>query len=345
VIAVTHRVLALALALSGPACLGGALVGSEIPASPIAFLYRTPEEGRRRAELLEESDRAPRRAGVMQIDGLESWLQSDRDRGAELREFAGRLALLDPQTGEIRTFGAVPRGAAPLSWSNERTTLLFASSRHGPTQLFELDVRTEEIRALTRGPAIHPSGCFGSDGLFAYTEAIQTRDGLRVRIHGRDSIAAPPRALTPGPLDRNPTCQPDGRAIIYVSTGASRRDQLMRVSLDGGAPQRLGSGRDPSYTPDGHWVVYSAQIGGRWQLWRMRPDGTAKTALGRGVADEFWPSVSPDGQYVVYEAEELGRETLFIRRFDGSKQRVLLSKGDGAHPVWLSNANLQWSMQ
>ncbi|UCE86499.1 MAG: PD40 domain-containing protein [Deltaproteobacteria bacterium] len=339
----TRGLVAIALALLAPACLGGVITAAEIPGAPIAFVYRTPEEGRRRAELLEQRDRAPQRAGVMQLDDLDVWLDGGSDRRGELLEFAGRMALLDPRTAEVRTFDAVARGAAPLAWSRERERLLFASARRGPAQLFELDLRTEEIRTATRGPAVHASGCYGSDGFLAYSEARRTGNGVRVRIVVREADGRPERALTPGPFDHNPTCPPDGRWILYVSSRPDGREQLMRADLDGSPPRRLGFGRDPAFAPDGSWVVYSAQIGGRWQLWRMRPDGSGKASLGRGVTDEFSPSVSPDGRYVVYESEERGRESLFVRRFDGSEQRVLLSKGDGAHPVWLAGPNAQWS--
>ena len=149
------------------------------------------------------------------------------------------------------------------------------------------------------------------------------------------------RPLTPGPFDHDPSCSPDENSLIYVASDAAGRAQLMRISTDGGEPRRIGLGRDPSFTPDGAWVVYSAHVRGRWRLQRMRPNGTGKATLGVGVTDEFGPSVSPDGRYVVFASEEDGRQSLFLRRFDGAKQRVLFSRGDGAHPVWIPSE--EWS--
>ena len=156
---------ALAGALLG--CAAGSIPAGEIPLGSIAFLYRTPEEGRRRAEILAGGGAAPSRSGVARLESLGSLLGGGRDPGDELRGFAGRLALLDPKTGQVRTLDAVPRGSVPLAWSIERRRLLFTNARHGPAQLFELDVASGDVRRLTRGPAIHPSGCYGGGGLVA----------------------------------------------------------------------------------------------------------------------------------------------------------------------------------
>jgi Tol biopolymer transport system component len=100
----------------------------------------------------------------------------------------------------------------------------------------------------------------------------------------------------------------------------------------------MARGRDPVFTSDGAWVVYSQQHHGQWRLWRMRPDGSGKGAIGSpGTSetyDEIRPAVSPDGRFLVYVSLENQRERLRIRRFDGSGDRPLLQAGDASDPVW-----------
>jgi TolB protein len=96
----------------------------------------------------------------------------------------------------------------------------------------------------------------------------------------------------------------------------------------------LGRGRDPVFSPDGEWIVYSARVGGGWRLRRMRSEGGGRLPLGRGVRDEIEPAVSPDGSLVAYVSEEGGLHRLFVRRIDGSGDRLLLPDGAVARPVW-----------
>jgi Tol biopolymer transport system component len=67
----------------------------------------------------------------------------------------------------------------------------------------------------------------------------------------------------------------------------------------------------------------------------MRPDGTARAPIGRGVREESSPAVSPDGRFVAFvAAEQAFRRQLYLRRFDGSGERILFADGDADYPVW-----------
>lgn len=336
--ALTAMRVGLALAAAGLGCAAGTIPAEQLPGEPIAFVYRTPEQGRRRAELLaRREERAVPASGVARLDEVGELFGSGRLSRAELRELAGRVALLDPRTGRVRVLESTPRGSVPLAWSPDGERLLFVSAMDGPAQLHEVVVRTGDVRALTRGPAAHPSGCYAGRRL-VYTESRDTGAGRTARIFVREPGPDPPRPLSPGPADAGPACSPDGRTVLYVSAAPGGGEAIFRVPVRGGEPRRLGAGRQPAFTPEGEWVVYTATSGGRSELRRMRADGTGKTRIGGGVTQEHWPSPSPGGVFVVYESEEREREDLWVRRFDGSSQRVLLDRGDGAHPVWSPGA-------
>jgi TolB protein len=142
--------------------------------------------------------------------------------------------------------------------------------------------------------------------------------------------------ISPGPRDAAPSCSPDGNSVVFVRASVEHGSEVWLHSLvDGNATRALTPGRDPSFSPDGQWIVYSRDTDRKATLWRIRTDGAGRTQLGRGAgADELRPAVSPDGSLVVYESVLLNRYRLFLRRFDGSGDSVLLSNGDGASAVW-----------
>jgi Tol biopolymer transport system component len=99
-------------------------------------------------------------------------------------------------------------------------------------------------------------------------------------------------------------------------------------------PRRLGPGSEPRFCGRGEWIVYSAPIQRGTRIWRVRPDGSGRSPIGRGVLDETAPTCSPDGRLVVYTATEEQRERLYVKRFDGSGDRILYADSNASHPVW-----------
>jgi Tol biopolymer transport system component len=63
--------------------------------------------------------------------------------------------------------------------------------------------------------------------------------------------------------DRAPTWTPDGSALVFSSdTGENGRNNLFRVSAEGGTPEQLTSGEqsdgEPSVAPSGRFIVYQS---------------------------------------------------------------------------------------
>lgn len=337
--------LLIALLLPGVSgCAGHAVRLAELPEVPLAVVHRPPEMARRRAELL--ADREARRAeaeaelrrrarGVFDLDRVAELF--GRGQPPDLRRLQGRVVLLHPRTGELEDLPALLPGDLPLDWSADHRRLLFASVRRGNPQLFELDRASGEIRRLTRGPD-HPWGRYGPAGRLVLVEGGEGGEGAKLRVGVTGPGGGRARLLTPGPSDWAPVFAPDGRQIVYVGALSGGGSGILSVRLEGerASPPRVlaRGGMDPTFTPDGEWIVYAAQTPRGFRIFRMRPDGTGKIAVGRGLHDERRPAVSPDGAYVAFVSMEAGRERLLVRRLDGSGEGRLLDDGDGAFPVW-----------
>lgn len=325
-------------------CASQRLSLSALPASPIAVTYWSGEDSRRRAELLDERQEVRSRRGIAAVSDLGALVREDTfDSGSELLRYPGRLVLLDPSTKEIRPIESAPPGARALSWSDDRQRLLFTSSRStGRFQLYELDVASGDVRAITYGTRQHPAGTFGPDGRVAFG-SLDERDGsYEGRLWVTGPHAGTPAVLSTDRIVESLCWSPGGETLVYVTQRTrmrSGRPQVERVlvarSPEPGADEKvLGPGRDPAFTPDGELIVYSGPDRGEWRLRRMRPDGSGRAPVGGSARSELTPAVSPDGEYVAYVSQEGGYAHLYVRRMDGSGDRILLEDGTVMSPVW-----------
>jgi Tol biopolymer transport system component len=169
-------------------------------------------------------------------------------------------------------------------------------------------------------------------------DLTEDRSG-RKQLISRIAVMGPSDAvelISQGPRDGEPACSSDGNAVVYVRLFPGARSEIWIHSFTDEEPARaLALGREPSFSPDGDWIVYSRVVDKAPALWRIRRDGTGRTRLGRGSgAYEYGPVVSPDGLLVIYESVFKNRYRLFVRRFDGTGDSVLFSDGDGTHAVW-----------
>jgi Tol biopolymer transport system component len=341
---------ATGLMLVALGCQAPGVAREEISAEPIAFIFHSEEDARRRAEAY--GKRSPTgsrdyRSGfetptVVHLNSVRDYLDKTFGRPAN-DESAGRLALLNPRNKVVTVVESARKGAIPQAWSPDRDRLLFAQWDQGKLQLFEFERDTRVVSRVTAGPDHHPQGCYGPGGqLIAVVanrvESAETRSG-RGGLDSRIALMGPKEpveSISAGPTDGEPACSPDGNAVAYVRLLPGARSEIWIYSFADEEPAHaIAKGREPSFSPDGEWIVYSRTVGKAPALWRIRPDGTGRTRLGRGSgAEEYGPAVSPDGSLVVYESALKNRYRLFVRRFDGTGDSVLFSNGDGTHAVW-----------
>jgi WD40-like Beta Propeller Repeat len=356
-----RALLVLPLALSG--CIGVGFDLADLPGDPIAFVYRTRDESERRVELLQRSKESDLKrennerydASSFRLEAAAELVGMGRTKEQKAADLLGRMATLDTHTEAVTPFEFAFRGDRPLDWSDDRKRLLFASLRSSSVQIYEWDRESDQVQAMSMGPDDHTTACYLAEGRLAIASTVRSSEVLdrkrkiadviqqarrpEKRRFSRIYLSAPggghERPLTEGPNDGKPACSPDGRTVVYEKYDEAGNPSLVMVTTDGGAPRVVARGRDADFTPDGTFVVYSAQTRAGWRLYQMHPDGQAKRPLGAGPErDEHDPRVSPDGKYVVYVADDETRQQLRVRTIDGRKDRPLIWNGDGITPVW-----------
>lgn len=344
-----RRAVELVIRRAAVACVAAAalagcakpLPDAELPETPIAFVHWTLAQGRDRAERMGAAPADPTLGteGVMDLNRMEDLF--DRLRGVPRMPLAlqGRLAFYHPRTRSIEILDAFVPGAVPCGFSADHDRLLVATRRRGVPRLFQYSLERRDVAPAVSSRGLQLDGSYGPDGRIAFAGSERVTERLRLSVWVTEEGGAAPRRLTAGPHDSRVAWSPDGETLLVQSPGRGDREIIRAFDMRSSepVPRLIARGREATFSPLGDWVVYSREVDDGWRLWRMRPDGTGKTALGhrpQGEADERHPTVSPDGRYVVYVAEREGRQRIRIRGMDGSGDRLLIEDADGTQPVW-----------
>jgi dipeptidyl aminopeptidase/acylaminoacyl peptidase len=109
----------------------------------------------------------------------------------------------------------------------------------------------------------------------------------------------------------DPQISPDGLTVLFQATKVNLDEnksetQIYSVPISGGAPRPLtseGNNTRPRWTPDGSAIYFLSTRGEGQQIWRMRADGSAQTAVTRLSTGADGHLISPDGRKLVFTSE------------------------------------------
>jgi TolB protein len=97
--------------------------------------------------------------------------------------------------------------------------------------------------------------------------------------------------------------------------------------------QGNASDRQPCYSPDGEWVVFSSNRSGNLDLWEVSRGTGAVRRLTDDSADDWDPGFTPDGK-LIWSSNRSGAFEIWIAEPDGSGARQLTRVGmDAENPT------------
>jgi TolB protein len=220
-------------------------------------------------------------------------------------DFTTRLAttLVSDGSDNVNLPGSV--------WNGATRFITFSSSRDPHDEIFLIaddGQPGEEIQITDRSGTVAYEPSLSPDGLWVVFESHP----LDIEDHGVITVFAvdgsePYRALTESEEDcRQPNWSPAGDAIVFQCLQDGQWD-LWRIDPDGSDRRRITSGAgdktDASFSPDGRWVVFSADSldsdGADIYLLRDGGGDPARVTDLSGYAGA--PSWSPDGRSIVFE--------------------------------------------
>jgi Tol biopolymer transport system component/serine/threonine protein kinase len=129
---------------------------------------------------------------------------------------------------------------------------------------------------------------------------------------------------------------PDGRVIF---DGMAGRQNLREYALTGKAdPKWLTRGnindRQPVYSRDGEWVVFSSNRSGNLNLWAVSPRTGNIRSLTDDEKQDWDPGVSTDGKHLLWSSNRSGTFEIWMANLDGTEAHQLSQDGvDAENPT------------
>jgi Tol biopolymer transport system component/tRNA A-37 threonylcarbamoyl transferase component Bud32 len=174
--------------------------------------------------------------------------------------------------------------------------LLFVSNRDGPRQVYVVEIGATG----PRGPELMVPG--GTDAHSISVSADGTRLAI-AKLTVRQNVR-----FYPQPTAR-PASISDGRPITTGAQAVETHD----------------------LSPDGQWLVYSSNLRGNADLYRVRLNGGDPIPLTTTPTHEFGPAWSPDGTEIAYESAG----DLWVVPAGGGQPRQLTSgPANDLNPMW-----------
>ena len=257
------------------------------------------------------------------------------------------LLLLAADGGAPREVTRVPghRLLHPR-WSTDGRRIVCSETAQGGASksLFVLDVGTGKVRELPTGlKGLSSPAWVGATDRIVHSGSTSAVAGITAgaaRVLVRDVTGGPARTLFWTPVNADVLDILGAGRLVYDARSA--RENLGEVTLAGGGvsggvrtlTQGSSADRQPTYSPDGEWLLFSSTRSGNLDLWTV----STATGMVRRVTDdetEDWdPAFSRDGKRIYWSSNRTGAFEIWTAAADGSGARALTSAGlDAENPT------------
>jgi eukaryotic-like serine/threonine-protein kinase len=223
-----------------------------------------------------------------------------------------------------------------VAWLADGSGLLMTASerRPSPCQVYYLSYPDGELQKVTSDLNNYYAVSLTTD--LNQLVAVQNEVPSRIWV-APNGDASRARQITSGKLDgADGLCWTTDNRIIYQSTAGGSFD-LWIMDADGANQKQLtvpsvvegsssnAASSSPSVSPDGRYVVFTANRTGNFDIWRMDiSNGNFRQLTNEGGV--YNPQCSPDGLWVVYTSNSSLKDGLFKVGLDGSGSVQLSDK-------------------
>jgi Tol biopolymer transport system component len=134
------------------------------------------------------------------------------------------------------------------------------------------------------------------------------------------AILAPGRLILGGSTQRN---------NLLISGPGSGRERVHRWITRGNAVDR-----QPVFSPDGEWVMFSSNRSGNLELWKVSITNGSIRRLTDDPAQDWDPAFTPDGRGILWSSSRSGHFEIWAGNADGTAARRVTDDGvDAENPT------------
>lgn len=187
------------------------------------------------------------------------------------------LYIQDLITGQRRVLSNQKGNNSSPAWSPEGDKLAISLSKDGNTEIYTVNADGSGLRRLTNNSAIDSEARFSPDGQTIYFMSDRSGGPQIYKMSAAGGEAT--RVTFKGPYNISPRIAPDGKTLAWIS----QRDgnfSLYAMDLASGQELRLADGAtEPSFSPNGKYIMYATSSGGQRSLAVVSVDGRVKQRL------------------------------------------------------------------
>ncbi|NVJ48417.1 MAG: PD40 domain-containing protein [Cytophagia bacterium] len=223
--------------------------------------------------------------------------------------------------------------------SAQHDPILFTLQEKGGNDELAL-LTSSGVKKLTNHPAKDSSPNQSSDG--RYIVFTSERNGWwKIWLYDleADKISQLTNSAT---AEYAPCFSPNGKEIVFTS-GRTGNADLFIMNVDGSEMRNLTESAETE--SNAHWatdgfIYYSSNASGKYQITRIKPDGTGKEVLSDGTSDDLNPRLSPDNKTLVFYSYRYDNPEICIMKLsDRNVVRLTDNPLQDIRPAWSSDGS------
>jgi Tol biopolymer transport system component/DNA-binding winged helix-turn-helix (wHTH) protein len=236
-----------------------------------------------------------------------------------------RVVEVSPVDGTIKPISDQRwRWVGQMAWLRDSSGLVMVGvdQLSGPFQVWHLSYPGGEARKITNDSNAYNRLSLSADSRTLV--ALQSRQVTGMWIIPAEEPGRAKRiTFGAGGYRGKLSWTPDGKIVYDSEAGAATVISI--INADGSNPQQVtGDAAGKAYfgyataSPDGRYIVFSCDLAGARNIWRMNTDGSNLLRLTDGEGEDQ-PAFSPDGRWVVYTKLVSKKWSLWRVSIDGGE--------------------------